>query len=370
MNKRVLHIVGKMNLGGTESFLMNIYENIDRSKIQFDFLTYYEKNENGYFDKKITSLGGKIYSLNFLPSKNPIKAFLELKRIIKKNKYKIIHAHTTYNSGYAVLASFMLGVEKIIVHSHNTGTGKTNVGHLFYKKIMLFIINKFSTDMCACSQAAAKHMFYNQKQVRFIPNTINFSKYETRNQSKKIKLSSELKLDIEEKIIGHIGRFGKAKNHEFIIKIFSEVLKVDNTFRLVLIGSGESINKIKNTAKKLNVYQYIRFLGVRKDIPDLMSLFDLFILPSNYEGFGIVLLEAQASGLHCLVSENIQPEVDMGLDLMHWVPLEDEQQWIKNIRLFSKTRINNSKTISSATINSNHTIEKVLKIFHMLYGVD
>jgi glycosyltransferase EpsF len=365
---RVLHIVAKMNLGGTETYLMNIYRNIDRTKVQFDFLTYYESGESGYYDEEIITLGGQIHNLKSISKLGPLKAINEIKKLIKVNNYNIIHAHTTYSIGFSMIAGYLANSKIRIAHSHNTGTGVNSIKENLYGYIMKKVIKLFSTKFCACSKNAAIHLFGTTNKFDYLPNAVDLSRF-LENSYDNNNLKIELSIDCNKKVIGHVGRYGKAKNHEFIIELFYNILNKNKELILVLVGDGETRINIENQAKELGIYQNIRFLGLRNDVDKLMSIFDTFILPSKYEGFGIVLLEAQASGLPCIVSENIQPEVDLGLNLVKWENLSNIDKWTDTILSKLNSKQNDKSLIEKKIQNSEFEIKNVVNKFYGLYEV-
>lgn len=364
---RVLHIVGGMGLGGTETFLMNIYRNIDREKLQFDFVIYHKNKHNNYYEKEIRSLGGKIYYLN--SSFNSL--IFSLIRILIKKKHTALHTHTKFNGGISLIAALVSNIKIRIAHSHNTGGNDNNsMLRRIYNLLMHFTINTFATKYAACSKKAAEHLFTKpniDKRYTFIPNAIDIEPFVSSDNMTTNTLKLALKIPLNNKVIGHVGRYGKAKNHNFIINMFSELLKQDSNFCLILIGDGPTRSEIEVKINDLGIHENVRVLGLRDDVPNLMNLFDVFILPSLYEGFGIVLLEAQASGLPCVVSENIQPEADMELDLMHKVDLNNIPSWIATINKNKNNKINDKAKIKDKLFQSPYVLSNVVNQFYKLY---
>lgn len=303
MNKpiRILHVVTHMNRAGLESMIMNYYRNIDRSQIQFDFLTH--RNGEKDFDKEINSLGGKIYNL---PKLNPfsISYLREINLFFKKHKdYKIIHSHLDTMSTYPLKYAKKNGVPIRVAHAHNTSAEK-NIKYLlkyFSKKQM----HKYATHYFSCSKDAGIWTF-GDKKIKVLNNAIESNKF-IYNKAVSIKIKEELKLK-DKFVIGHIGRFSKQKNHSYLIDIFYEVYKDNNNSALILIGEGELLGNIKSKVKQLGLDQNVFFLGLRSDIPDLLQAMDVFVFPSLFEGLGIAAIEAQAAGLPTIVSEAIPNE--------------------------------------------------------------
>lgn len=372
--KRILHVVGGMGLGGTETYLMNIYRNIDRNKLQFDFVTYDANNKNNFYEKEVIDLGGGIFELHSVNKWYFLKSIIDIRKILLQNEYCAIHAHTKYNSGIAMIAAWLANVNIRIVHSHNTGTGlktDTTINKL-YVRVMSFAINNFANQFAACSKKAAEQLFSLRnikKRYRFMPNAVEFNSFLNIDTNKIENLKISLNIPQSSKVIGHVGRYGKAKNHEFIIEMFSYLIQKDNSFCLVLIGDGPTRPKIENMISSYGLNKYVRVLGLRNDIPLLMNIMDVFILPSLYEGLGIVLLEAQASGLPCIVSENIQPEADMNLGLMNWVNLNNIEKWTHIIVEKKQSKIKDKELIRNTISKSPFVLSRVVNKFYELYGL-
>lgn len=297
---RVLHIIGRMNCGGAENFIMNIYRNIDRTKIQFDFVVHTE--EECYFDDEIQALGGKIYRIAPI-SKNIFKHMSQLKKIIKENGYKVVHRHT--NASIVAIdlkVAKSVGVEKIIVHSHNTQSSKKNNFKLFKK-----MIDKYATHKFACSIEAGEWLYGKGKDFQIIKNGIDTLKYKF-DKEIAIKKKDELGLN-DSFVIGHVGRFNIQKNHMFLLDIFYEYLKLNDKAKLLLVGDGELRSDIENRVKELGIKDKIILTGVRSDVNELMMAMDVFLFPSLHEGLPLTLVEAQACGLKVLGSDVIPRDV-------------------------------------------------------------
>ncbi len=311
---RVLHVFHSMHNGGVEHFVMNYYRHIDRSKVQFDFLL--SVDEDGFFDEEIKALGGRIFHA-YPFKKNPVKNFLSISKIIKENNFDIIHRHTGSAVAYFDLwAAKFGGADRLILHSHNNQAGK-NLLHSVFKKFFSLKCNRL-----ACSVDAGKFTFGDKKSFIVVSNSIECEKFEFNEEFRQEKRES-LSLK-DEFLIGHIGRFEDQKNHKYIIDIFDEYLKINPNSRLALIGVGRHFEEIQNKSKQLGIYDKIFFLGARNDAYKYYSAFDAFLLPSLYEGLGIVLVEAQCNGLPCLISKDVIPEeVDFNLGLVKRESIND-----------------------------------------------
>ena len=297
--KRVIHIVGAMAPGGFENFIMNIYRKMDRSKIQFDFIVH-KKKDNAY-DDEIESLGGRLFYVT-RKGKNPIKNFLEIRKVIKENKESIVCRHS--DSAFTVvdlLAARLGGAKKVIMHSHSTTTGNVKI-HKFFRAWMGVV----PTHRFACSKAAGKWMFGNLDYT-FVPNAIDTSQYLYHAD---IRESMRKEWNVEDKnVYGHVGNFVYAKNHLFLLDVFKQITLKDEKAILFLIGEGELREEIEAKIQELGLKDKVVLTGRRKDVINFLQMFDLFFFPSVYEGLPVSMVEAQCSGLKCLISDSITEEI-------------------------------------------------------------
>lgn len=360
---RVLQVVGKMHRAGMETFIMNIYRNIDRSKIQFDFITHYE--EKGDYDDEIERLGGKIYRFPVMNNKNLIKYFYNLNNFFKLHKeYEIIHGHwATFGLFYMYIAK-KNNIKYRISHAHsssfNPGLRGKSVRILI--KPMKYICNYYF----ACSEKACYWLYGKNKKisekVNIVKNAIDLDKFKFNPRDRE---EYRKQLNIENKIvIGNVGRLHYSKNQDFLIEIFNEIYKQNNNARLILVGGGEEKSKLINKAQILGLTEEILFVGVREDIPEIMSAMDIFVFPSRYEALGIVAIEAQAMGLPTIVSNAIPREAHI-TNLIKSLPLNrDAKYWAKEIlSLDIKERINVHDSIKGA----GYDVKKQAKLLQDFY---
>lgn len=323
---RVLQIVPNMQAGGLENFIMNIYKNIDRNKVQFDFIVHYKEQE--YFDQEIEEMGGKIYRFSLRNDNNLIKYVIELKAFYKAHpEYQIIHCHMSSIGFINFFIAKLCGIKVRIAHSHNSNTEKTLKG--FFKSIMVKPLKYISTDNFACSTEAGNFL-YKKFPYKIVYNAIDIDKYRY-NDEMRTKIRKEMKIE-GKLVIGHIGRFELQKNHYYIIDIFAEVIKENPSAILLLAGDGKFKKKIEEYVEKLQLSQNVRFLGVIKNANELYQALDCFILPSFFEGLPVVGIEAQISGLKCIFSNTITKEVKIS-NLVEFlgIHLENIQQWKNSI---------------------------------------
>ncbi len=373
---RVLIIGMHDKIGGVETFLMNYYRNIDRNKIQFDFVSIYDKL---CFEDEIKQLGGKIYRI-CSEKKNPIKYCNQLTKIIKKNNYRIIHINMLSLANILpIIVSKFQKVKHIIIHSHNSNTPSGIV-----RKILNCINKPFTylaTDFFACSELAAQWMFgkriLKKHNLKIINNAIELDKYKFNENLRNI---IRKKLNIENKfVIGHVGRFSFQKNHEFLIDVFYEVQKEEKNAILLLIGEGELEEDIQRKVKELGIESKVMFLGTTNRVQDYLQAMDLFVLPSRFEGLPVVGIEAQASGTKCIFSKNITSEVKV-TDNVEFIGLnENIERWKEEILKYKEAY---KKDIDSNEIFEKYEIKKASKeltdiymkmqkinVMHVVYGL-
>lgn len=339
---RILQIGMTDNWGGIETFLINYYRNIDKAKIQFDFINIYDNKL--CFEDEITNMGGKIFKISSY-YKHPLKYISELKKIINDNNYQIIHCNM--NSAvmiYPLIAAKLSKAKITIAHSHNASSDKGII------KALLHNINKqfiplFANRFFACSNKAGK-WFYSKKVMNsekyyVINNAIDVEKFKfnTKIRNKKRK---ELGLEKDTIVVGHVGRFNKQKNHKFLIEIFNRAYQENNKLRLILIGIGPLMEEIKEKINSLSLSNVVLFLEQRNDVNELMQVMDIFILPSLYEGLPLVGVEAQVSGLKCLFSSSITSEVKL-LNTTDYIDLNNLNEWVNKIielKSFDRNNLN------------------------------
>ncbi|MBB1552724.1 MAG: glycosyltransferase family 1 protein [Clostridiales bacterium] len=338
---RILHIVQRMEAGGTQSFLMNLYRNIDRSKVQFDFLVEYEEKE--FYDDEIISLGGKIYYTNFRKTLNLIKFRRTMSDILKEHpEYKIVHIHATAIGKICTDVARKCGVKTIIAHTHNNSAVKD---WKYYPKILLRkLYTNGPTDFFACSEDAGRYTFKNKK-FTVIYNAIDIDKF-LFNQEVRENFRKEL--NIEDKfVIGNIGRLHEQKNQSFLIDIFYEIQKNKDNAILLIIGKGPLENELKEKVSNLGINNKVYFLGNRKDVERIYQGMDVFVLPSLFEGLGIVAVEAQVSGLPVVASTGVAKEANITNNIQN-IDLNDSIDTWK-------------EAICKSNVESRNSVEKIVR---------
>ena len=333
----VLHICNALYpAGGVQSLLMNYYRNIDRNKIQFAFVV--QRDIKFEFDKEIEDLGGKIY---YVPEmQKDFKGYMKaLSEIIKNdnNSYKIAHAHMNHRNGIALAICKKNGVPIRISHAHNLGEERNLLTNIRVETFKL-IGKMVSTDFVTCSIEAGKYLFgnrINNNKSIIMKNAINVSKFAFNNEIR-LKMRRELNIKSNEFVLGYVGNYSKQKNLIFALKVFSELRKVNNNSKFLVIGTGEEneIEEVNKIVKLLEIEDNVMFLGTRLDVNYLMQAMDALIIPSLFEGLGIVAIEAQAAGLEVYASENVPDAINITNLAKHIELIKGPKIWAKIINEF------------------------------------
>lgn len=355
---RILQFVHSMDAGGIETFIMNIYRNIDRTKVQFDFLVNTEKE--CFYDKEIIMLGGKIYRIK--TPYNPIFTRKFNKELylffVKHPEYKIIHCHRNTTSVYALKQAQKAGIKTRIAHSHIADV-KLSLASIFFEWHKLFI-KRYATDLFACSKAAGIWLYGKkaeiENKIKIVPNGIDIKRFRY-SLSNRIAIRKEFNIS-NEILIGNIGRLTIQKNQEFLIDAFHSALKLNENMKLLIVGNGKLADKLKNKCKYLGILDKVIFSEVRSDVEKIYSALDVFVFPSLYEGLGIVLIEAQVSGLPVICSNKVPIEAKISNDMYEIKSLDDgKEAWG---RCIAEMKINEKRENTYLKyLNGKYSISKV-----------
>lgn len=341
---RVLHVLGNTNLGGAESRIMDLYRHTDRNRVQFDFLVH--SGEEGFYEKEIRELGGRIFRVprfriyNYFSYRKALKEFFQ-----EHHEFALVQGHMTSTAAIYLPVAKKAGVKKTAAHARSAGVDKG------LKGIMTRFLRRNLADkadyLFTCSELAGISV-YGEKAVRegktiFIPNAIDCAGF-TFDPVKREKMREELGLT-DALIIGHVGRFHYAKNHEYLLRVFAELCRMsagaggstaetgaDQNYHLILLGEGPLMEDTRKLAEELGVADRVHFLGNHKNIADYYQAMDYFVYPSRYEGMPGTIVEAQASGLPCLMSDTICREV-IATELVDTMSIEKEPKvWAEELQ--------------------------------------
>lgn len=361
---RIAQIIGKWVGGGVEAVVMNYYRHIDHKKIQFDFICDNDSTNIPY--EEIEKLGGKVILIP--PYQKVLKYHKELKKVLKEGNYKIVHSHINTLSVFSLWAAKSAKVPIRIAHSHSTTNKKEKKKNLL-KQVLKPFSKRYATKYMCCSELAGRWLFgdkeYDKGNVYLLNNAIDLDKFK---YDEKVRISKRKELEIEDStlVIGHIGRFVEQKNHRFLIDIFNEIHKKNKDSILLLAGQGPLMDEMKEKVKSLGLEESVRFLGQRKDANELYQAFDLFLLPSLYEGLPVVGVEAQASGNLCYLSNDMTKETKV-LDSTVSMSLDNTaEEWADNILTDVKTykKHDTKEEVSKYGFNIEKEAEKLEKKYN------
>lgn len=331
--KRILHMTPPILNNGIYKYIFGNLEYIDRSQYQFEFLT---QNREGLMETdEYRKYRFPIQKISTTQRHSPERFRREIEKILSDG-YDVLQLHTSYWRGFLIEEIAMeLGIPKVIVHSHSTGIDVSDDQErasrlAVHESLKDQFDERYATHFWSCSHMAADWLFGKQidrTKIRILPNAIDLQRYGYRND---IRERKRAQLGLEHKfVMGNTGRFEYQKNHEFLLRVFVKVYKRNPAARLLLAGEGENMDKIRNMAEEAGVSQAILFLGWREDVDELLQAMDVYCLPSWFEGFPIVLIEAQAAGLQCMVSSLVTNEASI-TECIHRMDLE-EDNWVRAI---------------------------------------
>lgn len=325
---RVAQVVGRMESGGVEAVVMNYYRTMDKERVQFDFFV----DETSSFPQReeLERLGAGIYLVP--PYSKPVQFHKALYKQFRAGGYRIVHTHINTMNVFPLFAAWRAKVPVRICHNHSTahwGEGKKTL----LKYLLRPFAKMFATDYFACGEQAGRWMYgdrcYEAGKVYVMKNAID-TEWFAYDPAARARLREELGLPQNAFVVGHVGRFTYAKNHDFLIDVFAELSKSWPEARLLLVGEGELKERIEQKVCEGGLADKVVFTGARKDVNKLYSVMDVFCLPSFYEGMPVVAWEAQANGLPCVVSVEVTPETILTANACR-LPLKNVAQWKKDI---------------------------------------
>ena len=362
---RVLQVGLTSNIGGTETFVMNLYRHIDRKKIQFDFLVDHDKRLP--FEEEIVKMGGRVfYEYYYVREKNKSDYSSPEEFFKKHTDIDAVHLNVQeLNTLVRVLqAAKKAGIKTRILHSHNAGyMYKRNIKQKLYEAYARMQIDGLVTQRLACSDAAAEFLFRGKGEYTVVPNAIDVKKFAFCSRTRQM-LRSALGVREDEVLLGFVGSFNFQKNIGFILDIMRNIVQQNDKYKLLMLGQGELFETAQNTIKENKLEEHVICPGNKPNVNEYMSAMDLFLLPSRFEGFGIVLLEAQANGLKCFTSDGAVPVAANVTGNVTYLPLEDGAEcWAKKICVTEKSRYDGQSVLS----NSKYDIDKMIVMIENIY---
>lgn len=362
---RILQVFSSLNMGGAESRMMDVFRNIDRNRFDFTFISM--TNGPQYYEDEINKLGGKVIKIPSPREDGVINHFTRLYGVIKNGDYQVVHAHTSFHCGIAMLAAWLAKTPIRISHSRTTGSKN----HSFKNRISLIfgrlLIGIFSTNRLAISDEAGCYLF-NKKEYIVLPNAIDCEKYFNTTNSAVERLRFKYSIPNDSICLGLVGRFDNMKNHDFAVSIVESYRKKHGNACLIFVGDGILREQVQEKVRLLNLSDNVYFVGIQNNVNEWMRLFDVLLVPSIFEGLGGVILEAQASGIPVVKSDSFTNEADMKIGLVEEVSIfNGVQPWVSAIEKALKINLPNRDTICEAFnrrgYNLSGEIEKLQQIY-------
>ncbi len=318
---RIAHVMGKMVGGGVEQVVMNYYRHIDRSRVQFDFLV--DADSTLVPREKIESFGGRVFEVP--PYQHQVAYQRELARLFREEHWPIVHSHINALSVFPLRAAKWVGIPVRIAHSHSTAGGHDPLKNAMKAALRPFA-NVYPTHRAACTRHAGEWLFGNGADFKVIPNAIDLDAFRF-DPERRARARSELGLADGQLAVGHVGRFSPQKNQSFLIRVFSRVVRERSDAKLFLVGEGHQRRECEELAAEICPEGSVVFLGQRSDVADLYFALDVFCLPSEFEGLGMVAIEAEATGCPCIFSNCVPRDADPAYSA-RFLQLDDEESWV------------------------------------------
>lgn len=359
---RVLQVTGSLRVGGLENVAMNIFRFCDRNDYSFDYLVYGDTVEP--LEEEVRNLGGRVFHIPY-PHKGMTVYFREMKKIMREyGPYDVVHSHSLFNSGFVMLAAAQMKIPVRISHAHSDRRHtQVRLPRKFYNFCMRCLINRYATVRFACSDGAGEYLYGRISEkpgnnVHIIKNGINTEKFRPDDEQRQ-RIRKEFGWE-NNKIVLHVGRLAEVKNQKKIIDVFHHVYREDSSVRLMIAGDGELKDTLQNRIDSLGLSSAVVLAGTRNDIPALLSAADAYIMPSLYEGVSLSLIEAQASGLPCLVSSNAAADETRLTDCLYILELTDSDElWGKTLLdLLTKER---TADAAAQVIEKGYDLSEIIK---------
>lgn len=355
---KILQVLTLMGRGGAETMVMNFYRALDRTKYQFDFLVH--RQERYAYDDEIEAMGGKIYRTCSIRPGHYLKYFRFLDSFFEEHahEYVAVHAHIQENSGFVLKYAAKYGIKNRLVTSHIADLG---IDYKFPFRLFGKMYNRYITDRLACGVEAGKFL-YGNKDFTVFPNAIPTSRF-LFDQEDSIIFRKERGW-ADKLVIGNVSRFCTQKNHTFLLDVFYQVSLLNPNAVLVLVGEGGLRGNIQQKAQSLGLVDKVFFEGLRSNIPDYLKAFDLLLFPSLYEGLPVSIIEAQAAGLRCLLSDTIDKDVNVTGNVEFMSLKKPADEWAKNLlSMYPYQRQNMQSFIEKAGYDVGESIKILLDLY-------
>ncbi len=359
--KYILQIAAHLTIGGAEKVCRDIGLYADPAEYETHYVIF--DDDIGDFGREVTAKGCKIFKLRE-PSENYGEYFRELKAIMAKYPYTAVHAHTMFSIGWVMLAAKQMKIPVRVSHAHSALIDGNGFVKSVYESVMRKLILTCSTDLVACGEKAGIRLYGEKaykKRGNLILNGIDTAAFAF-SKTKREEIRSQLGLT-DKFVLGHTGRLAEVKNQGFILELMPRILEKRNNAILLLVGDGDDRKMLEEKAAQLKISDKVIFAGNVTNVQDYLSAMDVFVFPSLYEGLPLSILEVQANGLPCLISDTVPPDVFL-TDLIHPLSLKDaDEKWINEILSVQRTEKDYSQELKKAGFDLNTAMEKVYRIY-------
>lgn len=361
--KKILHVIPNLGYGGVEKVVLNYYEQLDHDKYCFDYVTHGPVMK---YHCDLADQGSKVYYFKSIGQLGIRKYKQQINENISIEEYDIIHIHVGHLTGVYAKIFKDLKAKKVICHAHTTMCVKRL--HEFFMPLFRFLSVSYSDALVACGKDAGKFCFGTAKYA-FLPNGLDFDLYKNITHDDIVRLKIEFGVTDSTLVVGHVGHFSKQKNHSFLAEIIHDFVRKDNNVKFILVGDGPDRENIEKKIKDNGDEEYVTFAGIRNDVVNLMKMFDVFVLPSLFEGLPVVGIEAQAAGTPCVFSETIDKSVCICEDNCEFVSInKGTEKWIDAINRMRNCDKNSDANIYDALCKNGYEISTTALKLEEIYN--
>lgn len=366
---RVLHVVGAMDRGGAETMLMTLYRALNKSRLQFDFLEFVDRET--HYAAEIRAMGGRIHRSEWSQDPRRLQQTVDgvAEVISREGPFVAVHSHMNFGSAWVLRAARKAGVDRRIAHAHIAGSWRRKAPARLLREFRRRLILSSATDLVGCAADAGKFVFGSKrfaKEGSLVRNAVDLDTFHPGASGGDLSVEF-LKPEWRQSLnLLSVASMQRQKNHPFLIELSAALRTAGVDFHMHFVGDGPLRASLEEEVAERRLHDVVHFYGVRADIPDLLRACDLFLMPSFYEGLPVVLVEAQATGLPVIVSDRVAAEADMGLGLLSFLPIEDVSLWVEAIQRFEPWRPA-VEAIHIALESKGYTVEASLAKLLPLY---
>ena len=362
---KILHVMPNLGYGGVEKVVLNYYEQLDHNKYRFDYITHGPVMD---YHCDLADQGSKVYYFKSIGQLGIRKYKEQINKNFTIEEYDIIHIHVGHLTGVYAKIFKEVKAKKVICHAHTTMCVKRL--HTFFMPVFRFLSASYADALVACGKDAGQYCFGKAKYT-LLPNGLDFDLYQNVTHDDIAGLKVEFGIHDSTLVVGHVGHFSKQKNHSFLAEVIHDYIKANKNVRFVLVGDGLDREMIEKTVQANGDKEYVVFAGIRNDINILMKMFDVFLLPSLFEGLPVVGIEAQAAGTPCVFSATIDKSVCICEDTCEFVPINNgTEKWIDAINRMRNCGKNSDANIYDALCKNGYEIStaalKLKEIYNSL----